>query len=199
MAGRPALFAACLLATTAAFGGLKRDTADKHDAAYVETEAPAAFTDAATKCRAAIRSTLGSAWMSCVVDELLCASPSIATIPHSLGSPDRRPCPTPRSIAQKEPPEGVPPLPFSVVPHTFDPIAPDPMHKLDPGYHSSDRLRFLMRDFSCDSHQGGTDPLRSFEWTFHPPDPCEEASGAESDGAAPGYVYRGGFLPAGAC
>jgi hypothetical protein len=54
---------------------------------------------------------------------------------------------------------GSPQLPFAVVPHTFDPLAPDPKYRMEAGYRSSDELRFLMRDFSCDSDDGES-PVR---------------------------------------
>jgi len=170
------------LSSAAGFGGLTRGATAEPEP-YVEKQAPAAFTAAAERCRDRLGHTLGAEWMSCVIDELL--------------------------AAQASPVEGAPTLPFAVVPHTYDPLQPDPKYRMEPGYRAADELRFLLRDFSCDSEDGGSQPIRSFDWTYQPPDPCADTFGGGAAGAgtagggdagaaeAAGFVYRGGFLPAG--
>eukprot|EP00962_Isochrysis_galbana_P052467 scaffold23861_cov110-Isochrysis_galbana.AAC.4 len=187
------------LSSAAGFGGLTRGATAEPEP-YVEKQAPAAFTAAAERCRDRLGHTLGAEWMSCVIDELLCARPhppgprparrAAHRNPHRrhrlapLSSPGctrhswtRRaapvprlaPAPTPqkniiplslpfppRSAAQASPVEGAPTLPFAVVPHTYDPLQPDPKYRMEPGYRAADELRFLLRDFSCDSEDGGS-------------------------------------------
>eukprot|EP00967_Tisochrysis_lutea_P119960 scaffold196267_cov32-Tisochrysis_lutea.AAC.12 len=155
------------LSPSASFGGLSA-AREQLIEPYVENPPPPAFAAAAARCTERIGSSLGSEWMLCVVNELLCVaslaplhfhapprllctSSAFAVPPRLLLPPDRS-----HSAAQRNPPDDVPPLPFEVVPHLLDPFRPDPAYRSKPGYRSSDELRFLLRDYSCDTEDGGS-------------------------------------------
>ena len=59
----------------------------------------------------------------------------------------------------------------------------------------TDELMNIMRNFSCEVDDGGSQPIRSFKWSYHPIDQC----GNRSSETASGYESRllKGFLPAG--
>ena len=119
--------------------------------------------DAAEVCRAKLGSTLGEAWLGCVVDMLLERQKN--------GQADGTDF-------------------FPVVEHHLSPFHP----KSGGEYGgTSDLLKNLLRNFSCDVADGGSQPLRTFSWSHTPHDPCEAHAGQR----AGGMVYKAGFLPAG--
>jgi hypothetical protein len=91
-------------------------------------------------------------------------------------------------------------------------LSVDEFEKLRPGgRHGSgtDELMNMMRNYSCEADDGGSQPLRSFLWTFTPAhDPCGGGGEGGADGSSdsdPGanrgqahkFAYLPGFLPAG--
>ena len=81
---------------------------------------------------------------------------------------------------------------YPVSAHTYDPWAPkqDTLHR-----GNSDQLKDLLRNYSCDVADGGSQPLRSMTWEYSPPDPCGEIGGTEPP--PPSFIHKAGFLPAG--
>ena len=81
---------------------------------------------------------------------------------------------------------------YPVAPHEYEPWRP----RRHGGGGNSDQLKDLLRNYSCDVEDGGSQPLRSMTWEYRPPDPCGEVG----DGSAPpppAYVHKPGFLPQG--
>jgi len=78
-----------------------------------------------------------------------------------------------------------------MVEHTYNPLTADASRRSDPGYRTADLFKNLLRNYTCDAADGGSQPLRSFTWEYVPVDPCptEEQGGL--------YSYKNGFLPAG--
>ena len=85
----------------------------------------------------------------------------------------------------------------------FFPVSTDEMTRLRPGgnrYGRSDELGNILRNYSCEIPDGGSKPLRSFNWTYTPPDPCAAGNGNGSSGGTiqqKRFAYHNGFLPAG--
>ena len=61
--------------------------------------------------------------------------------------------------------------------------------------HNTDFLKQTLRNYSCEVADGGSPILRSFQWTYHPPDPCDDALSLGADPSR--FKYSPGFLPAG--
>ena len=91
----------------------------------------------------------------------------------------------------------------------YFPVVSTEMAKLRPGgsrYGSSDELANILRNYSCEISDGGSQPLRSFEWTYQPVDPCAGKGGSgvasltviEAGGVhQQRFAHDRGFLPAG--
>lgn len=114
----------------------------------------------------------GDSWMHCVVDDLLARQRAAI----AAGESDY----------------------FSLTPHTRPP-APFAAEPSGAGLFSfsssSDTLKNLLRDYSCDVADGGSQPVRRAEWAYSPPDPCA-APQADAGGGA--FIYkRGTYLSAG--
>ena len=117
-------------------------------------------------CNEKLGHAIGGDFMSCVVDELLgYKRQSIANGTKEF---------------------------FPIVPHNFDPW--EPLERAR-GWAQSDLLKDLMRNYSCDVEDGGSQPIRHMTWEYQPEDPC----GSLDDSAPPPppYVYKAGFLPQG--
>jgi len=74
---------------------------------------------------------------------------------------------------------------FPIVPHDPMPLKPRKQ------YMQADLLKNLLRNFTCDHDDGGSQPHRSITWEYEPPDPCPTT-------LPPPFAYNRGFLPAGA-
>jgi len=122
-------------------------------------------TNASDACTSRLGHAVGGEFMTCVVDELLAV----------------------QSAAKEEGSQAF----FPVVPHSVDPWSPL-VHS--PGAERSDLLKDLLRNYSCDFEDGGSQPLRSMTWEYKPPDPCGSVDAKKPPEP---YVYKGGFLPAG--
>ena len=124
--------------------------------------------EAAESCHETLNHTLGSEWMGCVVDGL-------------------------REKAANWKDEG------KAFPMTG--IEDDELQRLSPGGRSgqsTDELMNMLRNFSCEVADGGSQPLRSFTWTYMPKDPCDDPNAAKLLGPSGGnFGYHMGFLPAG--
>jgi hypothetical protein len=90
----------------------------------------------------------------------------------------------------------------------YFPLEREEAKRLWPGgarFGRTDELANIMRNYSCEIADGGSRPVRSFQWTFHPSDPCDGGSsshsGAGGDGDGGGgqrrFAHARGFLPAG--
>ena len=92
----------------------------------------------------------------------------------------------------------------------YFPVEQDEMTRQRPGgFRSgrSDELANIMRNYSCEIADGGSQPIRSFQWTYQPSDPCAGSSSSRSsngssnhedaDISMPHFSYASGFLPAG--
>ena len=85
----------------------------------------------------------------------------------------------------------------------YFPVEQDELKRLLPGglrFGRSDELANILRNYSCEVVDGGSQPLRSFNWTYRPADPCDAASGSDSPGGGSKpqhFAYGAGFLPAG--
>ena len=85
---------------------------------------------------------------------------------------------------------------------SFFPVESDDLAKLRPGAHLEtgsrvDELKQIMRNYSCEVADGGSQPVRSFTWTYRPSvDPCETFANSSAP-AIPRFKYSSGFLPAG--
>lgn len=121
--------------------------------------------DVADECRGRLGHAVEAPFLSCVVDELL----------------------NRQKAAKAEGAEYYP-----VGPHHFDPWAPKRGAVKDA---NSEQLKELLRNYSCDVEDGGSQPLRSMTWEYAPPDPCGELG--STDGAPPTFIHKSGFLPAG--
>ena len=120
-------------------------------------------TAAADACRMRYNHTLGSLWLRCVVDELLTAKKVAAAAGEKF---------------------------------LLDGIADDEFVRLSPGgtYSSqTDQLMNMLRNYSCEVADGGSMPIRSFEWAYQPRDPCATINGTDEER----FRYHTGFLPAG--
>ena len=130
--------------------------------------------EAAEDCRASLNNSLGVEWISCVITNLRAK--------EAMWKAEGRAFP-------------------------FEDLREDELERLLPGGHvsaNSDELMNLMRNFSCEVADGGSQPVRSFVWTYKPVDPCAATDCigvARSDGddatKADGFKYHPGFLPAG--
>jgi uncharacterized protein YecT (DUF1311 family) len=60
---------------------------------------------------------------------------------------------------------------------------------------SSDFLKNVMRNYSCEVADGGSQPLRSFQWSYHRSNPCGQNSDRMEEML--NFTYFAGFLPAG--
>ena len=84
-------------------------------------------------------------------------------------------------------------------------LGEDELQRLLPGTYGSaraDELMNTLRNYSCEVDDGGSKPVRSFDWTYEPADPCASKDGADGLAARPPtteelFVYAPGFLPAG--
>lgn len=85
--------------------------------------------------------------------------------------------------------------------HTYEPLAADrSSNAADPKVRvDSELLKNLMRNFSCDVEDGGSEVVRSMTWRYAPPDPCSHAdvAGAAEGELESAFVRKSGFLPAG--
>ena len=126
-------------------------------------------TEASDACYASLGHATGSAFMSCVVDELL----KMQKASKKNGTSDY----------------------FPVVRHTFDPWAVAPDQRQRSGAGQSELLKDLLRNYTCDVADGGSQPVRSMTWEYRAPDPCGSADDAAPP--PPPFVYKPGFLPAG--
>ena len=123
-------------------------------------------TKACERCALNLNSTVGEKWHGCVVEQLLGEQAEA------------------RSADMDEY--------FPILPHVLDPLAPEPgAHGA--GHDTSELLKNLLRNYSCDFEDGGSQPLRSMTWEYQPADPCA-AAGEE---ATVPYSYKKGFLPEG--
>jgi len=61
------------------------------------------------------------------------------------------------------------------------------------GFKNTDTLINLMRNFTCDYEDGGSQPIRTMTWEYVPPDPCA----VSPKGEEPSFVHKPGYLPAG--
>ena len=129
--------------------------------------------EAAESCRASLNHTLGTSWLRCVLDDLHTKSREFKD--------DGRAFPLEALRAGEV-----------------------ELKALLPGGRPSshtDELKNLMRNYSCDVADGGSQPLRSFVWTHTPVDPCAAGTsiyGPETgDGGPTRFAYHPGFLPAG--
>jgi hypothetical protein len=79
-------------------------------------------------------------------------------------------------------------------------VSEDEMAKLSPGgtYGTvTDELMNLLRNYSCEVADGGSQPVHSFNWTYTPSDPCMRAGATGGDEDDRNFSYHLGFLPAG--
>ena len=97
----------------------------------------AQVTQACERCAARLESSTGSRWTGCVVDELLEAQ----RVAKEAGRSDY----------------------FPVVPHNLDPFGPKTSGS-SPGHRQTELLKNMLRNFSCDYVDGGSQPLRSMTW-----------------------------------
>ncbi len=123
-------------------------------------------TAACEACALNLNSTLGAKWMGCVVDQLLAEQAEAQSV-----SSDQY---------------------FPIVPHVLDPFEPE-QNSRGEGRGTSELLRNLLRNYSCDFVDGGSQPLRSMTWEYRPADMCA----AVEEGAQAPFTYKAGFLPAG--
>lgn len=121
-------------------------------------------------CREKLGHALEKEWMGCVVDGLLDEQEAA----RKAGRRDY----------------------FPVAEHTFEPwSAVRGDQSSSEGLQTSELLKDLLRNFSCDVEDGGSAPLRSMTWEYQTPDPC--AKSPDEKGAARDFVHKDGFLPAG--
>lgn len=119
-------------------------------------------------CAERLGHALGANWTTCIIDELLAQ----------------------QAAAQKEGRDDY----FPIAPHDPVPFKAKRSFGMKAAAvtTTSELLKNLMRNVSCDIEDGGTQPLRSMTWEYLPPDPC-----ANVDAAAKVSQYKPGFLPAG--
>ena len=131
---------------------------------------------AADRCVAiAGGNTVGTPWTGCVVEELL----EEQAAAERAGSDDY----------------------FPIVPHQLDPFGPDrssSVRSSHPGRAQSELLKNLLRNYSCDHADAGSQPVRSLTWEYRARDPCASSSGGGGSGTSGlPFIHKPGFLPAG--
>jgi hypothetical protein len=149
----------------AAFGSLFGSTVDK---TFAIRERLAI--DACDRCREKLGHTLNASWMSCVAKDLY-ERQEAARSKADPGSGEKR--------------------------VRYYPVEEDELDRLSPGGRPgarTDELMNIMRNYSCEVADGGSQPVRHFTWTWRPADPCANATGGSSDDS---FKYSPGFLPAG--
>ena len=156
-----------LLAQAASFGRLGGGYSDQGLSHPHEGK----VAEAGGRCHRALGHALGAEWMQCVVDELL----EWQQAAKSEGRDDF----------------------FPVVNHTYHPLSAMAEHSREPGFAKHDLLKNLLRNVTCDIADGGSQPVRSFEWSFTQPDPCASEKAADPDADASPFVHKAGFMPAG--
>lgn len=127
----------------------------------------AKVTAACELCSAQLGHALNTSWTGCVVDELLLQQNEA----KKAGRSDF----------------------FPVVPHKLDPFATRDRAGAGDGVRTSELLKNLLRNYSCDHADGGSQPVRSMTWEYRPADPCA----AVGDKPRAPFAYKAGFLPAG--
>ena len=165
-----------LLPSVATFGSLFSKVIDR---TFLAREALAV--DACKRCHERLGHTLNETWQRCVTDDLIQRQESAKA--------------TPPNSEQKGP--------------THYPVDSDEFNRLRPGGRygdKTDELMNIMRNYSCEVADGGTQPLRKFTWNWQPSDPCANRSRGGGGGAigddgsehhGPEFAYTNGFLPAG--
>ena len=126
------------------------------------------FTTAGARCSTRLGHALGYEWMRCVVDDLLLQ----------------------QSVAEEK---GVSEF-FPTVPHEMDPFRPK-AGEHGAGARTAETLKELLRNYTCDVADGGSQPLRTFTWKYTPKQPCPDHP--DLSGVSGLFSYRPGFLPAG--
>lgn len=127
-------------------------------------------TAACDTCATRLKHTLNSTWTGCVMEQLLEEQAAAQRVQSSEY--------------------------FPTAPHILDPFGPD--SQASRSWKSSERittselLKNLLRNYSCDFADGGSQPVRSMTWEYKPADPC---ANAEADPVP--FAYKKGFLPAG--
>ena len=135
-------------------------------------EAAAAVRSMATVCQARLNHTLGKEWFGCVIDELQ----ALQKAEVAAGGKNY----------------------FPIVPHGLDPLRPEPRFSGKPGYSHSQVLVGLLRDYSCDVEDGGSQPTHSTMWSWMPPIPCPSIKKAAKESEHVGaFLYQSGYLPGG--
>ena len=79
---------------------------------------------------------------------------------------------------------------FSLSDFSYSPLTALP----GAGRANGELLKNLMRNFTCDFEDGGSQPLRTMTWQYQERDPCAGASATEQ---ARSFTYKAGYLPAG--
>ena len=118
--------------------------------------------EACATCYERLGTATGDSWTRCVIDDLLARQERA----KAAGSDAY----------------------FPIAPHDLQPLGP----VAGASRAGADSLNHLLRNYTCDVADGGSQPLRSLTWEWQPPDPCEGVDG--NDG---GYGYTAGYLPAG--
>lgn len=122
--------------------------------------------DACQSCQNKIGVAHGSAWLRCVLDDLLARQ---------------------KTALQRGDHEF-----FPIEPHELEPLRVAARSRRAPQTGDDLLLKNLIRNFTCEAPDGGSQPLRSMTWSHQPADPC--ASFASASAA---YRYTNGYLPAG--
>ena len=103
--------------------------------------------EAGERCHQQLGSATGVGWMQCTIEELL----------------ERQ-----RVAVEKKDPDY-----FPVAPHTFEPLNPVAHARSSSlyadGARNADLLKNLLRNFSCDVEDGGSQPVRMMTWEYQPP------------------------------
>lgn len=130
--------------------------------------------DSCKHCYEQLGHTLNETWMGCVTSDLFERQEVAKRQAADVGSGEK-----PR----------------------YYPVEADELSRLMPGgQHGArtDELMNIMRNYSCEVSDGGSQPLRSFTWTWRPADPCSANVTSGRAGDAHGeFQYLAGFLPAG--
>jgi hypothetical protein len=131
--------------------------------------------EAGEVCRARLGHAVGSEWMKCTIGELV----RLQERAQAAGVSDY----------------------FPVVPHLMEPLRADPAARKERGHaegaRTSELLKNLLRNYSCDVADGGSQPVRSMTWEYQPPDPCGDSSDDPNAPLPAAFSYKPGFLPAG--
>ena len=122
--------------------------------------------EVADECYSNLGHALEKAFLSCVVEGLLARQEAA----QARGSSDYYP----------------------LAPHSYDPWRP--VQGQQGG--NSEQLKDLLRNYTCDKQDGGSQPIRSMTWEYQPPDPCGNLATGERPPTK--FVYKQGFMPQGA-